>query len=74
MKFSLVLNHSTFHCGPLSEINVILVELLSLHGTCHTGAHYIKLTASNNSTVFHSITERTDFPAESPQIQFFIEN
>lgn len=53
--------------------NVIL-EPLSLHGTCNTGACYIKITASNNSTIFHSVIEHTDFPAESPQIQFLIEN
>lgn len=39
-----------------------------------TKACYLKPTASDNSTIFHSIIEYTDFPAESPQIQFLIED
>lgn len=54
-------------CNPCQTIQ-------SIHGTCNTKACYIKLAASDNSTIFHSITEHTDFPAESPQIQFLIEN
>lgn len=34
----------------------------------------IKHTASADSTIFHSITEHTDLPADSLEIQFVIEN
>lgn len=65
---------STFYCASLSEIYVILVKPLSVFMTHVIRACYIKPTANNNSTIFHSVIEHTDFPAESHQIQFLIEN
>lgn len=70
----LLKQRSTFYCASLSEINVMLAKPLSVFMTHVIKACYIKPTANNNSTTFHSVLEHTDFPAESPQIQFLIEN